>query len=150
MYVTHKHNMKRGTLILGISWFLGFFWLYCFFIKVIWYQQWHSEMINQIFSKNVASLLYYLLPVCFLFTGILFIKSPFKTTASYLSLGLLLTFTAYILLVKVQYFERIPCSCAAIIPNISWDTQLYINLMVLLINLILIYLPQQERRLARH
>ncbi|MEO5912096.1 MAG: MauE/DoxX family redox-associated membrane protein [Pelobium sp.] len=150
MFLSIKINRRRDRIILLLSWVLGFFWLYCFFIKVLWYQQWHSEMMNQIFSKQLATFLYYLLPICFLALGILFVKSPYKTIASYLSLLFWLPFTCYISLVKMQYFKRIPCSCAAIIPGISWNTQLYINLTGLLLTLLLIYLQQQERRFAGH
>lgn len=64
------------------------------------------------------------------------------------SLVLLLMFTAYIILIKLQYFDNIPCSCGGVIESLSWTQHLFFNLFFIGISitgLVLNKLPPQRQ-----
>jgi putative oxidoreductase len=67
----------------------------------------------------------------------------FRKIGLYASLLLLLVFTGYIILIKMNYYGRIPCSCAGVLENVEWNTHLFFNLVFILINTVAILLHRQ-------
>lgn len=64
------------------------------------------------------------------------------------SLILMLIFTVYIILIKLQYFDSIPCSCGGVIEHLSWTQHLFFNLFFIGISitgLVLNKLPPQRQ-----
>ncbi|WP_343701388.1 MauE/DoxX family redox-associated membrane protein [Chitinophaga sp.] len=51
------------------------------------------------------------------------------------SLSMLIAFTAYIILIKLNYFGSIPCSCGGVIERLSWTQHLFFNLFFIGINI---------------
>ncbi|WP_407637169.1 MauE/DoxX family redox-associated membrane protein [Daejeonella oryzae] len=63
------------------------------------------------------------------------------------SLFLLIQFTIYIILIMLNVFGRIPCSCGGILEEMSWGQHLVFNLFFLLLTIIAIIHNSKERRL---
>nr|WP_226388717.1 MauE/DoxX family redox-associated membrane protein [Penaeicola halotolerans] len=61
---------------------------------------------------------------------------------------LMLSFTIYVTYVYGGSFEFIPCSCAGIFRNISWELHLYINITLTIMTAIAAYLYKHS--LARN
>lgn len=122
------------------------FWAYGFFIKIIDFKAWQAELHNQIFTPLVSQWLSYALPLVFLLLCLMLANKARQREALYGSLGLLLSFNIYIMLVWLNVFDRIPCSCAAIVPGFSWLQQFLLNTGILVLIIISIYLNQKERR----
>lgn len=68
------------------------------------------------------------------------------------SLVMLLAFTVYIVLIKAQYFDTVPCSCGGVIAQLSWTQHLVFNLFFIGINIAGIALnsrlPTQQLKLS--
>ncbi|MGX5817755.1 MauE/DoxX family redox-associated membrane protein [Chitinophaga lutea] len=62
------------------------------------------------------------------------------------SLGLLGMFTAYIILIKANYFGTVPCSCGGVISQLTWTQHLYFNLFFIGLNVLAIVLYKQMKR----
>lgn len=140
-----KQRIKKSIVVV-----LVIIWLFSFFMKAIWYKQWQQEINNQVFGQVMSGILYYVIPLLFLLVAILLITEKTSSVGMYLSLILWLLMSSYILLILIGYFNRIPCSCAAIIPGFSWLQQLIFNGIGLILNLLYILFNRSERRLARH
>ncbi|WP_123845128.1 MauE/DoxX family redox-associated membrane protein [Chitinophaga lutea] len=73
-------------------------------------------------------------------------------TGLWASLVLLVTFTVYIVLIKAQYFDTVPCSCGGVIEQLSWTQHLVFNLFFIGINIAAIalnrYPAQQQLKLS--
>jgi hypothetical protein len=59
------------------------------------------------------------------------------------SLFLLTLFTGYIILIKLNYYGTIPCSCGGVLKDLTWTKHLFFNLFFMGISIVGILL---ERR----
>ncbi|BAV10087.1 hypothetical protein SAMN05421788_1011516 [Filimonas lacunae] len=136
--------MKRKELCLEvISWLLFILFVYTASTKLIHYKLTISNMNNQPFDNKYSSLLTFGLPIVeFIIAGLLIFK---KTMLSGLwsFLGLMALFTGYIILIKVNYYGRIPCSCGGVISGFNWTQHLFFNLAFIGLAIIGILLHKQ-------
>lgn len=51
------------------------------------------------------------------------------------SLALLFMFTIYIALIKLNFYDTVPCSCGGVIALLSWTQHLFFNLFFIAINI---------------
>nr|MBC7611631.1 hypothetical protein [Pseudopedobacter sp.] len=136
-----KNKVKEGLNYLFIV-----FWGFSFFSKVLDFKSWHSQMHNQIFEPPMSELLTYVLPAVFLLMAILLAYKESHLFGLYCSVFLLLLFNGYILLVWFNLFDRIPCSCAAIIHGFTWLQQFLFNTAALMLLGWAIFLNKNEGR----
>jgi len=114
---------------------LIFLWVYAAMSKLINYEQSRSQMLNQVFSKNIAKFLVWAVPLTeLLLSGLL---SFFKTRliGLYGSLILLISFTVYIGLVMNHVFGRVPCSCGGVLSKMSWEQHLIFNVVFIVLTI---------------
>jgi hypothetical protein len=57
-----------------------------------------------------------------------FIKNRVRYAGLYLSQILMLVFTGYIILIKLNFYKYIPCSCGGAFKNLNWTQHLALNL----------------------
>ncbi|GGH80610.1 hypothetical protein GCM10011379_51730 [Filimonas zeae] len=121
--------MKRKEIWLEIiSWMLFILFVYTATTKLIDYKLTLSNLDGQPFSRKFSPFLAFGLPVIeFAIAGLLIFK---KTMLSGLwsFLMLMLVFTGYIILIKLNFYGRVPCSCGGIISKLNWTQHLYLNL----------------------
>jgi putative oxidoreductase len=84
--------------------------------------------------------LIYTLPTVQVLVLILLIISKYRKLGLYASLFLLLVFTGYIILIKLNYYGTVPCSCAGVLGYLDWTQHLYFNGVFILVNIAALFL----------
>jgi putative oxidoreductase len=131
-----------------IKFLLIFLFVYAAVSKLIDIDRSRGQMLNQIFPPAIAEILVWAVPVAELITaGFLLFKKTFLP-GLYLSMGLMVVFTLYIILVLLNVFGRIPCSCGGVLQKMGWVPHLFFNLFFLLLTVTGIYLVYKERRIV--
>lgn len=110
---------------------LTFLWVYAAMSKVLNYEQSRMQMMNQVFPAMINAVLLWVIPITELFIAGLLLFSKSRTAGLILSAILLFLFSGYVLLVMLNVFGRIPCSCGGIISKLSWGQHLVFNLTFL-------------------
>ena len=106
-------------------------WVYAAMSKVLNYEQSRMQMMNQVFPAVINAILLWVIPITELFIAGLLLFSKSREAGLILSAMLLFLFSAYVLLVMLNVFDRIPCSCGGIIAKLSWGQHLVFNLIFL-------------------
>jgi hypothetical protein len=140
--------MKSKTALDIISFLLILLFIYTAVSKLIDFEQFKGQMYNQTLPHGVATLLIWTLPEIEILTGLLLLFEKTKPYGFYLSLILMILFTSYIILVLLNYFGRVPCSCGGVIKALGWKKHLILNLFFLLLSILAIFITNRERRLA--
>ena len=123
--------MKRSMIVTIISSLLILLWVYAASSKLIDFERSKGEMYNQALPHWMEVILVWAVPLVEIATAILlvFIRTRFKGTI--ISLMLLMLFTIYIGLVKLNYFDYVPCACGGVIRSLTWTEHLFFNLFFL-------------------
>lgn len=95
----------------------------------------------------LKTLLIYAIPSACIGVVLLMAIPKLRKAGLYASLVLLLIFTGYIILIKMNYYGRIPCSCAGVLDNVDWTSHLLFNMAFILANAGAILL---HRRITHH
>jgi putative oxidoreductase len=114
--------------------------------KLMDFEQFKTQMFNQALPREVATILIWTLPGLELLTAVMLFFEQTRLLGYYLSAVLLCLFTAYIALVLLHSFSRIPCSCGGVIKALGWKTHLVFNLFFLLLSILGIFIINRERR----
>ncbi|MXV49938.1 hypothetical protein GS399_03065 [Pedobacter sp. HMF7647] len=120
-------------------------WVYAAGSKLLNYEYSRQQMMNQVFSANMAKLLTWMVPVSELFTAALLLFTSTRYYGLLASLSLLLAFTAYITLIKLNTFGRIPCSCGGVIAKLNWQQHLAFNIIFLLLTALSLFTNQHRK-----
>jgi putative oxidoreductase len=137
--------MKRSILLQLISALLILLFVYTSVSKLIDFQQFKEHIYNQAIPHSTASILIWTLPVIEIITAGLLFFDRSRLAGFSLSSILLICFTAYIILVLLNYFGRVPCSCGGVIKALGWKMHLAFNLFFLLLSFLGIYFTNRER-----
>lgn len=135
----HQHPNKQFLPILIVS-LLVLLWIYTAVSKISDLQQFQTEIYNQNFSRTVASILLWMIPISETTAAILLLLPKTRLIGLILSAVLMLVFTIYIGLVLLNYYDRTPCSCGGVLKELGWNAHFYFNLFFLAISLIGTYL----------
>lgn len=120
-----------NLIITAITTVLIFLWVYAALSKVLNYEQSRMQMMNQVFPAMINAVLLWVIPITELFIAGLLLFSKSRIAGLILSVILLFLFSGYVLLVMLNVFGRIPCSCGGIIAKLSWGQHLVFNLVFL-------------------
>lgn len=112
--------------------------------------QFRQQLHNQTFPGWLDEPLLYGLPVMEILTALLLFFRRTILTGLYLSLGLLMAFTAYISLVMLHYWDRVPCSCGGILSHMSWTSHLAFNWAFLILNVTAIWIHRLQTSPVPH
>jgi putative oxidoreductase len=138
-------NKKCNRILLQVPVFLlVLVWVYAATSKLLNFGRFEKEMHNQVLYPFVQSVLIYCLPATELFTALLLLFDRTLLKGLWLSLGLMMIFTAYIGLALLHFFRHVPCSCGGILENMSWQAHLYFNLFILALDLIAIVIFKRK------
>ncbi|WP_394364017.1 MauE/DoxX family redox-associated membrane protein [Chitinophaga barathri] len=103
--------------------------------KLMDYKVFLVQMNDQPFDDKFSILLVWGLPALqYLIAGLLIFRRTLLA-GLYGSLALMLIFTVYITLIKLNFFNHIPCSCGGVIKQFTWTEHLYFNLFFIIISL---------------
>jgi putative oxidoreductase len=146
--LSDRNAMKNITsnLTVFVINYLIILWLYAALSKLFDFIHFQKQMGVQVFPQFVSTVLVWLLPALELTTAGILIFANNKKTGLSASLILITIFTAYIILIVLHVFDRVPCSCGGLFEKMGWRLHLAFNLLTLLLNLACLKYYHKERR----
>jgi hypothetical protein len=133
---------KKILLELFIS-ILVILFAYTASIKLMKFEENVLAMKAQPLVPWLQSLLIYGVPISEIVAIILLAIPKYRRIGLYFTAGLLFIFTGYVVLVNLNYYGRIPCSCGGVIRSFTWQQHLAFNSFFIVIAIAAIWLEKQ-------
>lgn len=122
----HKWIIEVITVLLIIL------WVYAAISKLLEYQVFVSQLHTHRYLQSFAGFLAWALPATeFIVAALLFLPKT-RLIGLYCTVGLLLSFTIYLVLMLLSG-KDLPCSCSGIISTLSWQQHIVFNQVFLLL-----------------
>ncbi|POY36277.1 hypothetical protein C3K47_11010 [Solitalea longa] len=137
--------MKKQLTIEIIKAFLIVLFLYAAISKLVEIHDFQQELSKSPMLHAVAKLLAIGVPSIELFICSLLLYSKTSHTGFILSLFLLTSFTAY-LIITINYSTYVPCSCGGVISQLSWNQHILLNFFFILLSITGILLSASLRK----
>ena len=137
--------MKNTFQSISIS-LLIILYIYAALSKLLTFSEFRQQLHNQNLYPGFATFLLYFLPAAEIITAQLLCFRSTVVFGLIASGALLATFTGYISLVMLHFWNRTPCSCGGILSHMSWTMHLIFNWVFLLLNLVALYLEYAGRK----
>ncbi len=118
--------------------------------KLMDVDRFRSQLYLQPFSQRLADVLLYALPTIELIVALLLCFNRTRFAGLLLSTLLMAVFTAYISLVLLHYWGKVPCSCGGILQHMSWPVHLAFNWAFMIAGVTAIALHITERKHQQH
>lgn len=114
--------------------------------KLIDVDRFRSQLYLQPFAHGLADVLLYILPAGELTLAGLLCFNRTRFIGLLLSTLLMAAFTAYISLILLHFWGKVPCSCGGILENMSWPVHLAFNWAFLLAGITAIALQLADNK----
>ena len=121
---------KRITLDVLIATLAAFF-AYIATVKIGKFEEFRLAIGAQPLAHSLKAILVYAVPASLIIPVLLLIIPKYRVIGLLTAIGVLLTFCGYIILIQLNFYGMIPCSCAGISHAWSWMQQLYFNLLLI-------------------
>lgn len=141
--------MKRTTLIQIIGAALALLFFYAALSKLFNFEQSKHEMFRQLFSRPIAAVLVWLVPLTELLVVSLLLFLKTRLTGLYASLILLTLFTLYIAIALSGIYGPIPCACGGILKQLGYWPHLAFNFFFIVLTILGIALETQWKPVHR-
>lgn len=139
--------MKNKDTVLLVCYFLfTSMFIYAAVSKLINYRVFVLQMDRQPFPDRFTPLLVWGIPLTEIVVAVLMMTIPFRRIGLVFATVMMICFTAYIILIKLNYYGVIPCTCGGVISGFSWTQHLIFNLFFVAIGIVGIYLEQKFRK----
>lgn len=125
--------MKPRLLAGFVQALLVLLFMYTGFNKLFGLKEFTLSLYNQPIPHGFAFFLSRSIPIIEIVTAICLLFPATTRIGLYASFGLMLIFTGYIAAILLHFFRKIPCSCAGIFKHMSWQTHLWVNLLILVL-----------------
>ncbi len=132
--------MKNLTIInFAISTILGLLMLYSGSSKLLDFHNFTEQIDKSPFLYNRFEILPVLLITIETVLGVLLLTRYKRKLVLYFHLYLMSSFTVYIYLM-MQKASYLPCACMGIFESLSWQEHLWVNIILVVLNLIAIFI----------
>jgi hypothetical protein len=138
----HQNNILKASSILLIL-----LWSSTGLSKILEFAEFKQQVIT-ILGENMAKPVSIAIPSLELTAAMTIPFGKTRTFGLYLSLILMATFTAYVILVITGYFGPAPCTCGGVITALSWKQHLIVNIILLLIVLYSLFTLKKRKEAA--
>jgi len=138
--------LRSGTIVQLISHLLLLLWVYASLSKLIEFNRSKREILNQPLAPWLEEILVWAVPLIELLTAMFLLFKRTRIAGILLSALLLFTFSIYIIVIKLNYFGFIPCSCGGILRSLNWTQHLLFNSFFLILSLVALVIDLKERR----
>ncbi len=139
---TYPFIMKKATIVELIALLFVTLYLYTSISKLIDYDVTVDQLSLSPLLAPIASFVTVLLPAAEIICSALLFFPRTRRHGLYLSLGLMVMFTAYIIYILI-YNDQMPCTCGGIIEYLSWPQHLALNGTLILLNTLAVYLDRR-------
>lgn len=136
--------MSRKWVLEIILLLLFILFVYTAGSKLINYKTTVFQMNAQPFDNKYTPFLVLGIPIAeFIVAGLLIFKRTLLK-GLWASFFLLAIFTGYIILVKINYYGTIPCSCGGVLKDLTWTKHLFFNLFFMAISIVGILIVKKD------
>lgn len=142
--------MSRKWLLEAIVLLLFILFVYAATSKLIDFKRFSFQMDSQPFDDRFTPWLVFGVPLTEFVIAAMLIFKRTLLAGLWASLILMLLFTGYIILIKLNYFGKIPCSCGGVISQLNWTQHLFFNLFFVLISIAGIVLRRKQLQASQH
>lgn len=115
--------------------------------KIIEAETFYSTLKKSPLVNDWAGILYWLLPLAELITVVLLFIPPLRWAGFYLSLALMLMFTAYISFMLLSSY-KLPCTCGGILKKLSWKDHMLLNIILTILSAIAVMFEIKRWRMS--
>lgn len=138
--------MKVRDIILLTCYFLFIsMFIYAAVSKLLTHQIFVLQMDRQPFPDKYTPLLAWGIPLAEIAVSIMMITTPFRKAGLYVATAMMICFTIYIILVKMNFYDDVPCSCGGAIASFTWTQHLIFNLFFVVAGFVGIYLERYPK-----
>ena len=135
---------KRQILIECISALLILLFLYASMSKFMDFHTFTGEMMNQPLPHYLTRFLIGFIPITEIVLCLLLLFERTRLPGLYGSLGFMSLFTIYSIIIILNFFGRIPCSCGGVIKRLTWRQHILLNLFFVAISISGIILQRRK------
>jgi len=128
-----KKRLTKVATAETITAILVFLFLYTGLSKYFEFSQFRSILSNSILSPQMAGLVAAILPGFEISLVVLLVLPKTRLWGLYLSMGLLIACTLYILWM-IGFAPHLPCNCGGVINRLSWKEYVFFNLFFLFLS----------------
>ena len=141
-----NNTIRAQQAVLIIATLLIILFFYTASSKLLDMEEFKRQLANQTLPKWSVSTLLWIIPISEILVSVLLITESTRRIGLYLSAFLMLIFTAYMGLVLLNVFDRVPCSCGGVIKYMHFSTHFLFNLFFLALSLIGLYISKNQRK----
>ena len=135
---------KRQILIECISALLILLFLYASMSKFMDFHTFTGEMMNQPLPHYLTRFLIWFIPITEIGLCLLLLFERTRLLGLYGSLGFMSLFTIYSIIIILNFFGRIPCSCGGVIKRLTWRQHIVFNLFFVALSISGIILQRKK------
>ena len=135
---------KRQILIECISALLILLFLYASMSKFMDFYTFTGEMLNQPLPHYLTRFLIWFIPITEIVLCLLLLFERTRLLGLYGSLGFMSLFTIYSIIIVLNFFGRIPCSCGGVIKRLTWRQHIILNLFFVAVSISGIILQRKK------
>ncbi|WP_159478006.1 MauE/DoxX family redox-associated membrane protein [Dyadobacter sp. 3J3] len=136
---------KKSKAIAIITALLVMLFFYTAVSKLLDMEEFLRQLTNQALPGWSIAPLLWLIPISELITTVLLLIPMTQKAGLYASAVLMALFTAYMGLVLLNVFSRVPCSCGGVLRNLDFKTHFLFNFLFLMIAMVGIYIIKADR-----
>jgi putative oxidoreductase len=140
----------KDWLLEIFTYLLALLFFYTALSKIIDFKRFVWEIGNQPFEHWLRPILIYGLPTIELIVVYLLLNLKTRQQGFYLSSVLMFIFTIYVAMVTVNYYNRVPCSCAGVFHAMSWQQHLIFNIFFTIVAIIGIVLNSSKSKNSKN
>lgn len=137
--------LKRTTIIEAITFLNIILFFYTGIAKITDYSLMKDELAQNLLLAPVSNLVAILLPIVEFIVVIMLAVPRWRLKGYYLTLGLMILFTAYITILLTSD-KNLPCSCGGIIQQLSWPQHLVFNSAFIVSDILAIWLLRKQKK----
>jgi hypothetical protein len=137
-------NQKWKYLTESISLLFTILFLYTATSKLMEYNVFKEQIATSTILAPISSTLAVTLPLLEIVIAFLLFVPRSRLVGLYLSLGLMIVFTGYII-AMLSFNEHVPCSCGGIIEKLSWKSHIILNSSLIALALAGIFIQRSTR-----
>ncbi len=128
-------KFKLTDLPAVIAAILAALYSYAAILKLSNVSQFRAQLDNQVLPEGSSEVLVWLIPVAGLLVCLLLVFQTTRYAGFCVSTVLLSLFSAYMALVVLDFFDRVPCSCGGILGKAGFEVHLAFNLFFMALSL---------------
>src|SRR5882762_7057314 len=135
---------KRQILLECISALLVMLFLYASLSKFLDFHTFIGEMNNQPLPNSWTPFLVWFIPCSEILMCIALLFERTRLIGLYASLFFMSLFTIYSIIIVLNFFGRIPCSCGGVIKRLTWKQHILFNLFFVALSIAGIILQRRK------